>query len=43
MITNREKNGCLQVKLIDFETAKIFEKVNKKINTSALHITWLQK
>ena len=26
MITNREKNGCLQVKLIDFGTAKIFEK-----------------
>ena len=26
MITKREKNGCLQVKLIDFGTAKIFEK-----------------
>ena len=26
MITNREKNGCLQIKLIDFGTAKIFEK-----------------
>jgi calcium-dependent protein kinase len=26
MITNREKNGCLQVKLIDFGTAKIYEK-----------------
>ena len=26
MITNREKNGCLQVKLIDFGTAKMFEK-----------------
>ena len=26
MIANREKNGCLQVKLIDFGTAKIFEK-----------------
>ena len=26
MITSREKNGCLQVKLIDFGTAKIFEK-----------------
>ena len=26
MITKREKNNCLQVKLIDFGTAKIFEK-----------------
>ena len=26
MITKREKNGCLQVKLIDFGTAKIFER-----------------
>ena len=26
MITVREKNGCLQVKIIDFGTAKIFEK-----------------
>ena len=30
MITNREKNGCLQVKLIDFGTAKIFEKGQKE-------------
>ena len=26
MITKRESNGCLQVKIIDFGTAKIFEK-----------------
>ena len=26
MIIKREKNGCLQVKLIDFGTAKIFER-----------------
>ena len=37
MITNREKNGCLQVKLIDFGTAKIFEKghqENKYVGSS---------
>ncbi|MGL4948151.1 MAG: CAMK family serine/threonine-protein kinase, partial [Mycoplasma sp.] len=26
MITEREKNGCLQIKIIDFGTAKVFEK-----------------
>ena len=30
MITKREKNGCLQVKLIDFGTAKIFSENNKE-------------
>ena len=30
MITNREKNGCLQVKLIDFGTATISEKGQKE-------------
>ena len=37
MITNREKNGCLQVKLIDFGTAKIFERgqqENKYVGSS---------
>ena len=37
MITSREKNGCLQVKLIDFGTAKIFEKghqENKYVGSS---------
>ena len=37
MIKNREKNGCLQVKLIDFGTAKIFEKghqENKYVGSS---------
>ena len=37
MITNREKNGCLQVKLIDFGTAKMFEKghqENKYVGSS---------
>ena len=37
MITVREKNGCLQVKLIDFGTAKIFEKgqqENKYVGSS---------
>ena len=37
MITNRENNGCLQVKLIDFGTAKIFEKgqqENKYVGSS---------
>ena len=37
MITNREKNGCLQVKIIDFGTAKIFEKghqENKYVGSS---------
>ena len=37
MITNKEKNGCLQVKLIDFGTAKIFEKghqENKYVGSS---------
>ena len=37
MITNREKNGCLQVKLIDLGTAKIFEKgqqENKYVGSS---------
>ena len=37
MITNREKNCCLQVKLIDFGTAKIFEKgvqENKYVGSS---------
>lgn len=37
MITNREKNGCLQVKLIDFGTAKIYEKghsENKYVGSS---------
>ena len=37
MITNREKNGCLQVKLIDFGTAKYFEKgqqENKYVGSS---------
>ena len=30
MITDREKNGCLQVKIIDFGTAKITEKGQKE-------------
>ena len=37
MIYNREKNGCLQVKLIDFGTAKMFEKghqENKYVGSS---------
>ena len=37
MITNREKNGCLQVKLIDFGTAKMFERghqENKYVGSS---------
>jgi calcium-dependent protein kinase len=37
MIANREKNGCLQVKIIDFGTAKMFEKghqENKYVGSS---------
>ena len=37
MITNRENNGCLQVKLIDFGTAKMFERghlENKYVGSS---------
>ena len=32
MITKREKNDCLQVKLIDFGTAKIFKKNQNHYN-----------
>ncbi len=32
MITKRESNGCLQVKIIDFGTAKIFEKGQSQNN-----------